>query len=120
MERSGSGRGGHLGETDLVGDDEGGNGVLRGAIDLGDVPDEEGHVVDIGVRVEHVGDGVVGVVAVLPPIDGEAVEEVADEVGEEVVEASVGGEVVMANVVAEPAELLVAEAEEDGTNDPVA
>ena len=85
----------------------------------GGAPDEEGQVINVGVGLHDVGDGVVRVVAVLPPIYRKACEKIAGNVGEEVVELAVRGEVVMAQVVAEPAELLKAEADEHRAKQPV-
>ena len=62
----------------------------------------------------------VRVVAILPPVDREAREVVANKIGEDRVQPAVLREIVVAEIVAKPAELLVTETNEDRANDPPA
>lgn len=60
------------------------------------------------------------IVTVFPPIHRETTKKVTRDVSEEVIELAIRGEVVVANVVAEPAELLKAKANNEGTKHPIA
>jgi len=62
-------------------------------------PDEEGEVVNVRVGVKDIGDGVVGVVPVFPPIYGITTEDVTKYVPKKVIEFPVGSESMVACVV---------------------
>ena len=105
----------------LVADEELGNGIEGQGALVADRPNvveelggdgEERQVLEVRVVVEGVAGDVVGVVVVLPPGDAEAGEAVAGDDLYEAVEGRVGGELVVAGVVANPARLDPDEADE--------
>jgi len=117
-----AGQGKERGEEELlVVNDKLGHALASGGIGealecvLG--PGEEWHGVNIGVLAVDVGNGVVLVVLLLPPVDREALEDVADEETSPVVVLAVLKHLVVQKVVCEPAALLPEEGEKEPTED---
>mmetsp|Transcript_47049 Transcript_47049/g.112802 ORF Transcript_47049/g.112802 Transcript_47049/m.112802 type:complete len:333 (+) Transcript_47049:691-1689(+) len=76
-------------------------------------PGQQRHRVNIGVaimsalrRLEDVGNRVVGVVLVLPPLNGEALRDVADDQAEEIADVAVVEHLVVQEIMRQPAALL--------------
>ena len=94
---------------------------LAEGLGLLEAPGEEGHGVDVGVAVlgdgrgvVEVGDGVVSVVLVLPPLHAVSLHEVAPEDADEVAILALLEDLVVEEVVGEPAALLPEKSEEEG------
>lgn len=84
-------------------------------------PGEERHRVDVRIAVlgvgsgrVDIGNGVVRVVLVGPPRDGEALGKISPEVSHHVSDATIGKDLVVEDFVAEPAALLEKHAENNG------
>lgn len=110
-------------EERLPPDEEAAIGGVLGGFSHAQSPREDGHGVNVWVPVSgvgrgcvQVGHGVVGVVLGFPPLDGEALADVADEDSHQVAIGTGLEHLVMQEIVRQPAALLPEQGQQDGTD----
>ena len=74
--------------------------------DVLNVPDEQGQVINIRIILKNVGDGVVVVVTILPPVDGISLQNIGSQVREEIVPLTRPEDIVVGVFMSEPSTLL--------------